>query len=128
MRLRIMCPTSVIFDGEVNQVNAEDAEGHFTLKERHIDLATLLLPGLLRFIDSQGGEQFVAVDEGVLIKEGRNVLVSTRHAAVGAPLGELRELVEKQQRALVEQERNARVERSVLEVGFIKRFIDQSRL
>ena len=42
------------------------------------------------------GEVYVAVDEGVLIKTGQDVLVSVRNAIVGTDLSQLREAVKEE--------------------------------
>jgi hypothetical protein len=51
----------------------------------------------------------MAVDSGILVKCGREVLVSTRHAAVGADLGAVRQTIAEQYRRLDEHDRGARV-------------------
>jgi F-type H+-transporting ATPase subunit epsilon len=51
---------------------------------------------------------FVAVDEGVLVKTGQDVLVSVRRALRGADLGRLREAVEREFLTLDERERSVR--------------------
>jgi len=65
---------------------------------------------------------FVAVDEGVLVKTGAEVLVSVRRAIVGKDLAKLRELVEQEFSTLDESERNARSVMAKLETGFLNRF------
>ena len=80
MRLKIALPTRLVYDGEVRKVSGEAANGSFTMLPRHIDFATALVPGIL-FFDVAGEEPeevFFAVDEGILIKCGSEVLVSTR--------------------------------------------------
>ena len=48
-----------------------------------------LAPGILTYETEADGEVFVAVDEGVLVKTGADVLVSVRHAIGGTDLGQL---------------------------------------
>ncbi|MGV2387834.1 MAG UNVERIFIED_CONTAM: hypothetical protein LVR29_04380 [Microcystis novacekii LVE1205-3] len=45
------------------------------------------MPGLLSFTTPQEQERFMAVDEGILVKSGFEVRVSTRHAVDSADLG-----------------------------------------
>ena len=50
----------------------------------------------------------MAVDEGVLVKTGLDVLVSVRRAIGGTDLGQLREAVEKEFLTLDEHEQSVR--------------------
>jgi F-type H+-transporting ATPase subunit epsilon len=90
---------------------------------RHIDFLAALVPGLLAFENEAGDEEFLAIDEGVLVKCGAEVMVSTRNAVRGAPLGQLREAVEKQFRVLDEREQQARTVLTKLEADLVGRFI-----
>ena len=59
--------------------------------------------GILTYETEAEGEVFVAVDEGVLVKTGPDVLVSVRRAMGGTDLGQLREAVEQEFLTLDEQ-------------------------
>ncbi len=67
------------------------------------------------------GEVFMAVDDGVLVKTGPNVLVSVRRAIAGSDLGQLRALQEKEFLTLDEQEKSVRQVVAKLETGFLRR-------
>ncbi|RMF44557.1 MAG: F0F1 ATP synthase subunit epsilon [Planctomycetota bacterium] len=124
MRLRVMIPSQVLLDQPVRKVVAEAPNGHFGLLPRHIDFVTVLVPGLLAYFDDRGCEHFIATDEGVLVKCGREVTVATRSAVKGGDLGELRMIVEREFRTLDEQERVARSAMARLEAGLVRRFLD----
>ena len=64
---------------------------------------------------------FVAVDEGVLVKTGADVLVSVRRALGGTDLGQLRASVEKEFKTLDERETSVRSVMAKLEAGFLHR-------
>ncbi|MHC1698066.1 MAG: F0F1 ATP synthase subunit epsilon [Geobacteraceae bacterium] len=123
MKLTVILPTGVLVDQEVTKVTAEAENGSFCLLPRHIDFLAALVPGLLAFENEAGGEEFLAIDEGVLVKCGVEVMVSTRNAVRGAPLGQLREAVEKQFRVLDEREQQARTVLTKLEADLVGRFI-----
>ncbi len=123
-RLRVLVPSEVLLDETVTKVVAEAPNGHFGLLARHVDFVTVLVPGLLEYADTHGREHFLATDEGVLVKCGRAVTVSTRNAVLGGDLGELRSIVEQQFKALDEQERVARSAMARLEAGLVRRFLD----
>lgn len=124
MKLRIILPTEIMVDVEVTQVTAEAGNGSFCLLPRHIDFVTALVPGLLSFVKAGNEvEEFLAVDEGILVKCGPEVLVSTRKAMRGPELGQLRETVEKNFKVFNDQEKRARSALASLEASFIRRFL-----
>jgi F-type H+-transporting ATPase subunit epsilon len=67
---------------------------------------------------------YVAVDEGVLIKTGPEVLVSIRNAIAGTDLRQLREAVEREFLNLNEREQTVRSVLAKMESGFIRRFAE----
>ena len=63
----------------------------------------------------------MAVDEGVLVKTGPNVLVSVRRALGGTDLGRLRAAVEREFLTLDEHEQNVRSAQANMESDLIRR-------
>ena len=124
MRLKVLLPGEVLIDRSAHKVIAEAENGSFCLLPRHIDFLAALVPGLLMFVDIDRVEQFIAVDEGVLVKKGREVLVSTRQAVPGRDLGSLRQTVREQFLALDDRERTARSAVAKLESDLIRRFLE----
>ena len=127
MNLKVLLPTEVLLDRPVSQVTAEAENGSFTLLPRHIDFVAALVPGLLAYKDADGREEFLALDEGILVKCGPEVLVSTRHAVIGPDLGVLRETIERRFRQLDERERVARAAMLKLEADLIRRFVEMEK-
>src|SRR5690606_28475833 len=82
IRLRIVVPTKILFDETVEKVTADGTHGNFTILPRHTDFLAALVPGLLSFGLEDGSERFAAVDGGLLLKHGREVLVTTGRAVV----------------------------------------------
>ncbi len=66
----------------------------------------------------------MAVGEGVLVKCGTEVLVSTTQAAAGPDLGTLREMVEKQFSLLDYKEKSSRTAVAKLEANFVRKFLE----
>jgi F-type H+-transporting ATPase subunit epsilon len=124
MRLKVLLPNGVLMDEEVTKVVAEAENGSFCLLPRHIDFLAALVPGLVSFASVSGAEEFLAVDEGILVKCGSEVLVSTRNAVRGPDLGKLEQTVEQSFRRLDDQETMARSAFAKLEASFIRRFMD----
>ena len=124
MRLRILLPTHIIADTAARKITAIGRHGSFTLLPRHVDFLAALVPGLLAYEPPDGEEAFAAVDGGLLVKYGRDVLISTRRAVVGADLSTLRHTIEQEFLAIDERERVTRGVMARLEADFIRRFLD----
>ena len=124
MHLKLLTPTEILVDESVVKFNAEGPEGHFCLLPRHRDWVATLVPGLVSFVALDGGEIFVAVDRGILVKCGDEVLVSVRRAVRGGDLAGLRDVVETRFRHYDEQEKAARGAIARLEAGVIRRFLE----
>jgi len=124
MNLKIMLPSQVLLEEKVTRIVAEGAEGYFGLLPGHIDFTTILVPGLLMISSAKGHEELLAVDQGVLVKRGPDVWISTRNAIRNADLGRAKNLVEEQFKTLVDRERMARSATAKLEADIIRRFME----
>ena len=123
INLKVLLPFQV-FSAKtgVSRIVAETREGSFGLLPRRLDCVAALVPGILVYETEAEGEVYVAVDEGVLVKTGLNVLVSVRRAMGGADLGHLRDAVMREFLSLDEHEQSVRVVMAKLETGFLRRF------
>ena len=125
MNLKILLPFKVFTEKTgVLRIVAETPAGSFGLLPQRLDCAAALMPGILIYETASDGEVFVAVDEGVLVKTGQNVLVSVRRAMSGAALSELRQAVEQEFLTLDEHEQSVRSVMAKLESGFLHRFVE----
>lgn len=123
MNLKILLPFKIFAEKTgVLRVVAETRAGSFGLLPRRLDCVAALAPGILVFETAAEGEVCMAVDEGVLVKTGADVLVSVRNAIGGTDLGKLRQAVENEFLNLDEQEKSVRSVMAKLESGFIRRF------
>jgi len=123
MRLKVLLPFKVFAEKEgVLRIVAETRTGSFGLLPHRLDCVAALTPGILVFETEAEGEVYIAVDEGVLVKTGTQVLVSVRNAIGGCDLGTLREAVEQEFLNLDEQEKSVRSVLAKLESGFVRRF------
>ena len=124
MKLKVLLPTEILVDQEVTKVIAEAENGSFCLLPRHIDFVAALPSGILIFEFAEGHEEFIAVDEGTLVKVGREVLVSTRNAVRSSELGTLKQIVEQEFRVLDDREKMAHSASAKLEADLVRRFIE----
>ena len=123
MNLKVLLPFQVFAEKTgVSRIVAETHEGSFGLLPHRLDCVAALSPGILTYETESDGEVFVAVDEGVLVKTGVDVLVSVRRALGGTDLGELRDSVKQEFLTLDEHEQSVRTVMAKLESGFLRRF------
>ena len=86
--------------------------------------STVRLPwrlGILTYETEAEGEVYLAVDQGVLVKAGMDVLVSVRNAIGGTDLDKLHEAVKREFLNVDEQEKSVRMVLAKMESGFIRR-------
>lgn len=122
MNLNILLPFQVFAQKTgVSRIVAETRSGSFGLLPHRLDCTLALSPGILIYETEAEGEVYVAVDDGVLVKAGPDVLVSVRRALVGTHLDQLRESVEREFTAVDEREQSVRSVMAKLEAGFLHR-------
>jgi F-type H+-transporting ATPase subunit epsilon len=125
MHLKILLPFKIFADRQdVLRIVAVSHEGSFGLLPRRLDCVASLSAGIMIVETEAEGEVYIAVDEGVLVKTGADVLVSVRNAIGGMSLGKLREAVEEEFLELDEQEKKVRSVLAKMESGFIRRLVE----
>lgn len=124
MNLKILLPFAIFAErSAVSRIVAETLQGSMGILPRRLDCVAALVPGILLFEDEEHGETCVAVDEGVLVKKGREVVVSVRNAIGGDDLGLLREAIDREFRTLDAEEQSVRQVLAKMEGMFIRRFV-----
>lgn len=120
MNLKVLLPYKVYADVKnVTRVVAETNEGSYGFFPHRLDCVAALIPGIFTYETTEGREQYIAIDEGILVKEGLKVLISVRNAVGGTNLGKLHELIEKEFVKLDESEKIGHSIAAKLESGFI---------
>ncbi|MHC1754084.1 MAG: F0F1 ATP synthase subunit epsilon [Methanosarcina sp.] len=125
MNLKILLPFQIFAEKKgVSRIVAETREGSFGLLPHRLDCVAALEPGIFIYETEAEGEVYVAVDEGILIKAGQDVLVSVRSAIAGTDLRQLREAVEREFLTLDESEQKMRSVMTKLEIGLVRRLAE----
>ena len=123
MHLKLLLPHHILLDRKhVTHIQVETYAGAYGFLPHRLDCVAPLPPGILAFTTQESGEVFVALDEGVLVKTGADVLVSVRNAMIDADLEKLRDVVEKEFLAMDEQALQVRIVMAKLESSFLQRF------
>jgi F-type H+-transporting ATPase subunit epsilon len=128
MKLKVLLPHQVFaeIDG-VKRIVAETTQGAFGLLPQRLDCVAVLTAGILTYETDAAGEIYIAIDEGILVKTGDNILVSVRNAIGGMTLGKLRAAVAQEFVNLDEGEKQVRAVLAKLESGFVRRFAEFHR-
>jgi F-type H+-transporting ATPase subunit epsilon len=122
MNLKVLLPFEIFAEKTgVSRIVAETSEGSLGLLPHRLDCVAALAPGILTYENEAEGEVYIAVDEGVLVKTGVDVLISVHHAIRGADLGHLHEAVEREFLDLNEREQSVRSVMAKMESDFIRR-------
>jgi F-type H+-transporting ATPase subunit epsilon len=125
MHLKILLPFGIYAEKtDVSRIVAETREGSFGLLPHRLDCVAALAPGILIYQNDAEGEVYVAVDEGVLVKTGMDVLVSVRNAIGGTDLGQLHDAVQREFLKLTEREQSVRSVMATMESDFIRRLAE----
>ncbi len=128
MNLKVLLPFRIFAERMgVSRIVAETPDGSFGLLPHRLDCIAPLSPGILTYETESEGEVFIAVDEGVLVKTGPDVLVSVRRALGGAALGQLRQAVEREFMTLDDRTRNVRSVLAKMEGDLIRRMASLHR-
>jgi len=125
MNLKVLLPFRIFAEKTgVSRIVAETREGSFGILPRRLDCVAALAPGILIYENEAEGEVYLAVDEGVLVKTGPDVLVSARNAIAGTDLGQLREAVEREFLSLDEREQSVRSALVKMESDLVRRLVE----
>jgi len=109
MNLKILLPYKIYADiKNVDRIVAETNEGFFGLLPQRLDCVASLVPGIFMYETDKGEIHYIAIDEGILVKAGTEVLVSVRNAIGGTDIGQLHNSIKKEYVKLDDNERSVR--------------------
>jgi F-type H+-transporting ATPase subunit epsilon len=128
INLKVLLPFQIFVEKkEVKRIVAQTLQGSFGILPQRLDCAAALEPGILTYETEAEGEVYLAVDQGVLVKAGIDVLVSVRNAIGGTDLAQLHEAVKREFLNLDEGEKNVRSVLAKMESGLIRRLMEFQR-
>jgi F-type H+-transporting ATPase subunit epsilon len=128
VQLKILVPSGLFASiANIERIVVMTQSGSFGILPHRLDCAAALPPGLLAYSTAATGEVHLAVDAGVLVKTGDDVLVCVRHAIAGADLGRLRQAVQQELMKLSKQESSNRKTLALLEGGLVREFVKLQR-
>lgn len=120
MDLKILLPYRIFAEiKNVSSIVAETSEGSFGLLPQRLDCVAAIVPSIFTYETESKNKHYLAVDEGVLVKAGSQVMLSVRNAFGSTDLGKLHESVENEYKKLDDTEREIRSKMAKMESGFL---------
>jgi F-type H+-transporting ATPase subunit epsilon len=127
VNLNILLPNKVFAKHKnVSRVVVETLEGSYGILPNRLDCAAALAPGILTYQIGSTKEVYIAIDQGVLVKKGDDVLVSVRQAIQGIELNQLRDAIKTEFLTLDEKQQEIRFAMDKLESSFLQRLTELS--
>jgi len=97
MDLKILLPYRIFAEiKNVSNIVAETSKGFFGILPQRLDCVAAIVPSIFTYETDSKNKHYLAIDEGILVKAGSQVLVSVRNAFGGTDLAKLHESVEKE--------------------------------
>ena len=126
MDLKILLPSRIYAQhAGVARIVAENDAGSFELLPRRLDCVAALRAGILSFTPAAAtATVYVAIDQGVLVKCGADVLVSVRRAIGGTDLRSLQAAVRNEFLQFDAREQQVRAAVAKIEAGLIARLTE----
>ena len=128
MHMKVFLPQGIYLDEKVvTRVVCETDQGLFGILPNRLDCVGALAAGILIYDTPENGENYVAIDRGILVKAEDEIMISVRSAIGGKELGKLNEAVQKEFLDLNEKEIEIRSAMMKLETGFYQTISKNTR-
>ncbi len=123
MQLKILLPDRIFADeANIARIVFMTPGGSVGFLPHRADCVAAIVPGLFTYQAVGADEITVALDEGVLVKVGGEVLVSVRRAIAGSDIEQLHKNITAEFLTLDDLQQAQRHVSAQIEGGFIKRF------
>ncbi|MDY0291209.1 MAG: F0F1 ATP synthase subunit epsilon [Desulfuromonadaceae bacterium] len=129
MKLQVVLPTRIFLQRDnLSHMSIDTPAGNLGFLPQRLDCVVPVSPGILtcRRADTDT-EEFIAIDTGILIKTGAQIVVSVHHAVASANLAELEQIIHAEFEQLSEQEKLVRSISAGIETKLVRRFIELRR-
>lgn len=125
MQLKVLLPFKVFAQKDaVQNIVVKTDSGFLGILPNRLDCVAILTPGILSWHNESEDETVIAVDDGILVKAGSEVLVSVRSAIGGTDIKALLEAVTQQFLQESDEEKEMHQTLAKLESGFLHRFAE----
>ena len=122
--LKIAVPERLFHQESVAKIRAVGSHGDFCLLPRHIDCVVDLVPCMVTCETDAGGRRLFAVDGGILVKRGSEVMLSTPRAIRSETEESLRSAVTHFFSRAEERETKTRSALRKIEADFVRTLVE----
>lgn len=122
MKLYLGTPLGSILNCEINKITVECLDGYHTLLPRHVDFVSALKPGIVIYTNNKNEEKYVACHQGIVVKRGTAVTITTHHAVLGNTLDELKTVILQEFKRDDEKRKELNSAMARLELGLLRGF------
>lgn len=122
-----MTPTEVVLEQDVEHVTAEDPTGSLGIRPGHTSLVTPLVPGVVMAQAVGGGQQYVAVNGGVMLVTGDAIDIVSQQAVSGTDLSHLEGTVVAEFEKEVHEDKANSAAFEKLRVSFLRGVVEYDR-
>ena len=91
LNLRVYTPEKLFLEKEIVKITLNGKEGSFSILPKHVDYISSFNDCIMCYTDIFKRVNFLATNQGIITKVGRNVEISTFHVVVGNSLAELKD-------------------------------------
>lgn len=126
LNLKIYTPDKLVLNETILKLSVDGKEGNFSIMPKHIDYISSFSDGIISYTDTNNAVNFLAVNQGVLVKTGRNIEISTFHVALGTDLKDLKNKVKElalKSEEIVETDKKINISLKKMEYTMLQRIM-----
>ncbi|MBO5996988.1 MAG: F0F1 ATP synthase subunit epsilon [Alphaproteobacteria bacterium] len=123
MKLKVTSPIGIVLKEEIQKIDFEALDGHFTLLPRHQDFVTAMPPNIVAYQTTDNQMHYMACNRGILVKKGDGVYVSVHRAVLSETLNDLASVIAIEFKNDDEQRKEVNTAMARLEVGLSRGFM-----
>lgn len=127
MLFKVFSPLGILIDRPVSKIDFEAIDGFFTLLPKHIDFISALKTGILTYTDLKGKKAYIACHQGILIKKGKNVSLTTKLGILDNDLSHLTQRIETDFKQMEESRKESNKTMAQLEISLTKGFLSRNK-
>lgn len=91
--LKIYLPTEIFLDKDIKKLTFKGKEGYLTILPNHIDYVSSFETNIITFVDTDGKEGFIALNNGTLVKYSNKLRLTAYKAIFGESLEDLKKKI-----------------------------------
>lgn len=122
MDLYLGTPLGSLLHCKISKITVECLDGYRTFLPRHVDFVSALKPSIISYCTTDGTTKYCACHNGIVVKKGENVTITSQHALLGNSLDELKDIILHEFKKEDEKRKELNSAMARLELGLLKGF------